>query len=240
MATLKQRIEGDSHVKINNLTNGLVATLLLASPIVGAETEYPAADFKPKVIYQDVDSGQSKSASASTSQTKAVETTESDSKYPAANFEPKVLYKDADYKPSKFTASSSSTSEQAMPSDVAAVSGTPKAEEDSMLSYLLGLVAFAVAGYLFLTKREPKATVSDSRTFSSHPSGLSGVARYLRKHNMGPATGVARYLETHVASVKSVAATSSVERYLEKQAKSAKENSAQAATGVEKYMRDRG
>lgn len=225
-------------MKINNLTNGLVATLLLASPIVGAETEYPAADFKPKVIYQDIDSSQSKSASVSTKQAKSVESTESDSKYPAADFEPKVLYKDADYKPSKFTGTSS-TSERAMTGD-AAVSGAPKAEEESMMSYLIGLVAFAVAGYLFLTKREPKANGSDSRAYSSHVSGLSGVARYLRKHNMGPVTGVARYLESQVASAKSSVATSSVEKYLEKQAKSAKEKSAQAGTGVEKYMRDRG
>ncbi|MDP1970298.1 MAG: hypothetical protein Q8K42_05080, partial [Methylobacter sp.] len=69
-------------MKINNLTNGLVATLLLASPIAGAETEYPAADFKPKVIYQDIDSG--KSVPAPTKQAKSVESTESDSKYPAA------------------------------------------------------------------------------------------------------------------------------------------------------------
>ncbi|TAK62328.1 hypothetical protein [Methylobacter sp.] len=226
-------------MKINNLTNGLVATLLLASPIVGAETEYPAADFKPKVIYQDTDSSQSKSTSAPTQQAKSVESTESDSKYPAANFEPKVLYKDADYKPSKFTETSSSTSERAMTGDVT-VSGAPKAEEESMMSYLIGLVAFAVAGYLFLTKRESKAKASDSRTYSSHVSGLSGVARYLRKHNMGPVTGVARYLESQVASTKGSAATSSVQKYLEKQAKSAKEKSAQAATGVEKYMRDRG
>jgi hypothetical protein len=238
MATLKQRIEGDSHVKINNLTNGLVATLLLASPIVGAE-EYPAADFKPKVIYQDIDNSQSKSASASTSQTKSVEPTESGAKYPAANFEPKVLYKDADYKPSKFAESSSSTAERAVAGD-AAVSGAPKAEEESMMSYLLGLIAFAVAGYLFMTKREPKTKASNSQAYSSHPSGLSGVARYLRKHNMGPATGVARYLETHVGAAKSSAATSSVEKYLERQAKSVNEKSAQAATGVEKYMRDRG
>lgn len=223
-------------MKINNLTNGLVATLLLASPMVGAGTEYPAADFKPKVIYQDIDS--SKSASAPTKQAKSVESTEADSKYPAADFEPKVLYKDADYKPSKFTGTSS-TSERATTGAVA-VSEAVKVEEESMMSYLLGLVAFAVAGYLFFTKRESKAKASDSRAYSSHASGLSGVARYLRKHNMAAATGVARYLESQVVSEKGTAATSGVEKYLEKQAISAKEKAAQAGTGVEKYMRDRG
>jgi len=224
-------------VKINNLTNGLVATLLLVSPIVGAETEYPASDFKPKVIYQDTGSSQNKSASATVS-TKQASSDEVDSRYPAADFEPKVLYKDTDYKPSKST-ETSSTAERATTSD-AAVSGAVKAEEESMMSYLLGLVAFAVAGYLFFTKRESKAKASGSGAYSGQPSGLSGVARYLRKHNMGAVTGVARYLESQVASVKGSAATSSVEKYLEKQAKSAKEKSAQAGTGVEKYMRDRG
>lgn len=219
-------------MKINNLMNGLVATLLLASPIAGAETEYPASDFKPKVIYQDTGSSQTKSVSATVS-TKSADA-DSDSKYPAADFEPKVLYKDADYKPSKITGTSS-TAERATTSDAAV-----KAEDESMMSYLLGLVAFAVAGYIFFTKRESKAKASGSRAYSGQSSGLSGVARYLRKHNMGAVTGVARYLESHVASVKGSAATSSVEKYLEKQAKSAKEKSAQAGTGVEKYMRDRG
>ena len=237
MATIKQRKEGDSHVKMNNLTNGLVATLLLASPIVGAETEYPAADFKPKVIYQDVDS--SKSASAPAKQTKSVEATETDSKYPATNFEPKVLYKDADYKPSKFTGTSSTTSERTKAADTE-VSTAVKAEEDSMMSYLLGLVAFAVAGFIFLNKRESKAKVDKTPVYSGHASGLSGVARYLRKHNMAAATGVARYLESRAATEIETAATSGVEKYLEKQARAAKETAVQAGTGVEKYMRNRG
>lgn len=227
-------------MKINNLTNGLVATLLLASPIVGAETEYPAADFKPKVIYQDTEYSSQKSTSAavSTKQAKSVESTESDSKYPAADFEPKVLYKDADYKSSKFTGTSSAP-ERAV-TDETVVSEVVKVEEESMMSYLLGLVAFAVAGYLFFTKREPKVKASDSRAYSSHASGLSGVARYLRKHNMGAITGVARYLESQVVSEKETAASSGVEKYLEKQVRSAKETAAQARTGVEKYMRNRG
>ncbi|MDO9046532.1 MAG: hypothetical protein Q7U66_02200 [Methylobacter sp.] len=223
-------------MKINNLTNGLVATLLLASPIVGAETEYPAADFKPKVIYQDIDS--SKPAPAPAKQAKSVESAESDSKYPAANFEPKVLYKDADYKPSKF-AGTSSTAEQATAGDTE-ISATVKVEEESMMSYLLGLAVFAVAGYIFLGKRESKAKVSKPSVYSGHVSGLSGVARYLRKHNMAAATGVARYLESRVVSEKETAAASGVEKYLEKQARSAKETAAQAGTGVEKYMRNRG
>jgi hypothetical protein len=222
---------------MNNLTNGLVATLLLASPIVGAETEYPAADFKPKVIYQDVDSG--KSAPAPAKQGKSVEATEADSKYPATNFEPKVLYKDADYKPSKFTGTSSTSTSTASDRTQAAdteVSAPVKAEDNSMMTYLLGLIVVAVAGFIFLGKREPKAKVSQAPVYTSHASGLSGVARYLRKNNMIAATGVARYLESRAETEKEKVAASGVEKYLEKQAKSAKE----AGTGVEKYMRNRG
>jgi len=225
-------------VKIDNLTNGLVAALLLASPIVGAETEYPAADFKPKVIYQDTTaSSQSKPAAAApTKQEKAVEV---DSKYPAADFEPKVLYKDQNYKPSKLVEVPSTSGSASAPVDsVQAIENVAKAEDQSMTSYLLGLVVLAVLGYIFFGKRDQsKVKSSDYPVYSKHVSGLSGVARYIRKHNMAAVTGVARYLENQVASAKEATPVSGVEKYLEKQAKSAKE---QAATGVEKYMRNRG
>lgn len=230
-------------MKINNLTNGLVATLLLASPIVGAETEYPAADFKPKVIYQDPAYSQTKSTAtpAPAAAVKEETSAESDSKYPAADFEPKVLYKDAGYKPSKLP-ETSPIIERSTTADSTAVSAPLKAEQDSKMSYLLGLVVFAVVGYIFLGKREKKATVSHSPVYSGHVSGLSGVARYLRKHNMIAATGVARYLESQIVVEKetAAAAVSGVEKYLEKQAISAKEKAEQAGTGVEKYMRNRG
>jgi hypothetical protein len=224
-------------VKRNNLTNGLVATRLLASPIVGAETEYPAADFKPKVIYQDTESHAKTTTSAvSQKQGKPVEV---DSRYPAADFEPKVLYKDADYKPSK-SAGSSSSPELAMASD-AELSVTEKRNDESMMTYLLGLAVFGGVGYFFLSKRDnSKPKASGSQEYAKHPSGLSGVARYLRKHNMGAMTGVAKYLENQVTVAKSSVKVSGVEKYLEKQARSAKDKAVQAGTGVEKYMRNRG
>jgi len=221
-------------VKINNLTNGLVAALLLASPIAGADTEYPASDFKPKIIYQD-SSAQSNSAPGSAKQVKSAEV---DSKFPAADFEPKVLYKDADYKPGK-SSTVASKSESTKQADLD-VSAAVKVEEDSMMSYLLGLAVFAAAGFGFLRKRDnASAKTTANQVFSNHASGLSGVARYLRKHNMAELTGVARYLESQIATAKDAVAVSGVEKYLEKQAKSAKEKAAEASTGVEKYMRNR-
>jgi hypothetical protein len=37
----------------SNLTTGFLTALLLASPLAGAESQYPAADFKPEIIFQD-------------------------------------------------------------------------------------------------------------------------------------------------------------------------------------------
>lgn len=42
-------------MKKTNLTKGLFAVLLLASSVAGAESEYPAADFKPVIVYQDAE-----------------------------------------------------------------------------------------------------------------------------------------------------------------------------------------
>ncbi|MFU8789713.1 MAG: hypothetical protein ACNA7G_11840 [Methylobacter sp.] len=232
-------------MKINNLTNGLVATLLMVSPIAGAETDYPAADFKPKVIYQDAEYGSQGKSTATVVPAKQEKSVEADSNYPAANFEPKVLYKDTEYKPSKLpdtVSTSRNISGVTVADDAVAVSKAEKAPEESMLSYLLGLAVFAVAGFVFLGQRAPKAKVSDAPVYSAHVSGLSGVARYMRKHNMAAVTGVARYLESQVVPEKeaTAAAVSGVEKYLEKKAVSEKEKAAEARTGVEKYMRNRG
>ena len=95
-------------VKKNNLTRAAFAALLLVSTVVGAEQQYPAADFQPEVIYQDSDyiaknSPSTAKASASTKKTTSntVESNEVDSRYPAANFQPEVLYHDPNYQPSE-------------------------------------------------------------------------------------------------------------------------------------------
>lgn len=56
----------------------------------GSDSQYPASNFQPKVIYIDKDSAKSstKSAPKKHSETKA----EFDPKYPAAYFTPKVIY----------------------------------------------------------------------------------------------------------------------------------------------------
>lgn len=233
---------------MNNLTTGAFTLLLLASTVAGADQQYPAADFQPEVLYQDSD--YIAKNSPSTTATKAYASTpkaapsatapshEVDSKYPAANFQPEVLYHDPNYKPSASAKVSVSTAEVASTSveSQSAATAADK-EESSMSTYLIGLIALALAGFYFFKNSktasasvQKKAPVAPVKTSSE----LTGVAKYLNKVS---GTGVSRYLEKQV---KAVTATTGVAKYMAKQAASPKTTAAKAATGVEKYMRDRG
>ncbi|MGZ8953518.1 MAG: hypothetical protein ACXW0Q_02440 [Methylovulum sp.] len=229
-------------MKKKNLTNTLFAAMLLASPFVNADQKYPAADFQPEVVYQDNDyiAKSSPSEAASVSTKKAVkdvsESNETDSKYPAANFQPQVVYSDPGYKHSESlkavapveTAASSTKEDEA-----ASVSK----KEDSSFNYLIGLVGLALAGaFLFKKRSGTTAQKSDARAvvYAKSSQGLTGVARYLNKVS---GTGVSRYLEKRV---KTTSATTGVAKYMAKQAIASKTTAVQAATGVEKYMRNRG
>jgi len=57
-------------VKKNVLTKSFFAALLLASTVVAAEEQYPAADFQPTVIYSE---GSTESSAAATESTEATE-----------------------------------------------------------------------------------------------------------------------------------------------------------------------
>ena len=233
-------------MKKNNLTRGVFAVLLLASTVVDADQQYPAADFQPEVLYQDSDyiakNSPSTAAKAPASAPKATSSAtvsnDVDPKYPAANFQPEVLYQDTNYKPteslkttvSKEAVGSSSEESQSV-SDSAA-----STEKSTMSNYLIGLVVLALAGF-YLFKNRSKATVQKKAPAASAKTSYAlttGVAKYLNKVS---GTGVSRYLEKHV---KSASAATGVAKYMAKQATSSKETAAKAATGVEKYMRDRG
>jgi hypothetical protein len=228
-----------NNVKKNNLTRGGIALLLLASTAVSADEQYPAADFQPEVLYQDSDYIAKNSPSASTSKataSNAAASKEVDSKYPAANFEPEVLYHDPNYKPTesaKTTVSKQAVGTESVESQSVAPAAVKK-EESSMSSYLIGLVVLALAGFYFFKTRstapaQKKATAPAKASYT-----LTGVAKYLNKVS---GTGVSRYLEKQVKSA-SATATTGVAKYMAKQAASPK--ATKAATGVEKYMRDRG
>jgi hypothetical protein len=241
-----------NNVNKNNLTRGAFAALLLASIVAGADQQYPAADFQPEVIYQDSDYIAKNSPSTTTNKTskaasRAAEGSDVDSKYPAANFQPEVLYHDPNYKPStsvnatvsKEVDSPSPVSEEVFGSkqvESQSVSTTAAAskEESSMQSYLIGLIILAGAGFYFF-KKQGTTTVKKQAPLPARTSyTLTGVSKYLNKVS---GTGVSRYLEKHV---KSPTGTTGVAKYMAKKAVSEKTTVAQAATGVEKYMRDRG
>jgi LPXTG-motif cell wall-anchored protein len=243
-----------NNVKKNNLTKCAFAGLLLASTVAGAEQQYPAADFQPEVLYQDSDyiaknSPSTKAATTAPAKAKAPASTpeatsgaaagnDVDSKFPAANFQPEVLYHDPNYKQIESVKAAVSKKEvgssQVESKNVSEGKSAPEAsEETSMSSYLIGLVVLAFAGFYFF-KRRSGATVQKKVSAPARTSySLTGVAKYLNKIS---GTGVSRYLEKNVKSVS----TTGVAKYMAKQAASPKETAGKAATGVEKYMRDRG
>lgn len=233
-------------MKKNNLTTGAFAVLLLASTVAGADQKYPAADFQPEVLYQDSDYIAKTAPSATAAKPVAAAApkvaagssagNEVDSKYPAANFQPEVLYHDLNYKPAATVKKAISREDVgSKPVESQTVSTAAVKENSSLTSYLIGLVVLAFAGFFLFkksssspVKKAPAATVKTSYALNT------GVAKYLNKVS---GTGVTRYLEKHV---KSTSAATGVAKYMAKQSASTKTSAAKAATGVEKYMRDRG
>ena len=228
-------------MKKNNLTKGAFVVLLLANAAVSADQKYPAADFQPEVLYQD-SAYIAKNSSSSSVATKSVETKKVysgsgknqvvDSKYPATDFQPEVLYQDKNYKqaPAPVAKPISNAEENS-------VSASESKDDSSQLTYLLCLAVLAAAG-MFLKKKsessvQKKSNVSDSGTIRSYALN-TGVAKYLNKVT---GTGVSRYLETHV---RAVSVSTGVAKYMAKQTSVSKDTVNNSATGVEKYMRDRG
>lgn len=224
-------------MKKNNLTNSLFAVLFLASPLVSADARYPAADFQPEVVYQDTDyiSKNSQSSEKNT----ASEVSAADSKYPAANFEPQVVYADPNYKHSSsaVVAAKSVENETSVNENNDQVSETNKKDKSSS-NYLIGILGLAAIGVFFFRKQfqsGSKGTVGNESVLSQGAQKLTGVSRYLNKVS---GTGVSRYLDKQV---KSAVAVTGVAKYMAKQVTATKTSVEQsAATGVEKYMRNRG
>jgi hypothetical protein len=238
-------------VNKHNLAKGLFAALLVASSVVSADEKYPAADFQPTVVYQsnEIKSTQTaaKEAAPAATAPAAAHHAEVDAKYPAADFQPKVLYSDDNYKhdksvpvakPLKNDAPSvSASSEETVVEAVA-----EKKKEDSSMTYLLGLVGLAAAGFfLFRQQATPapaktkKASVAPA---SARVAATTGVGKYINKVS---GTGVSRYVEQQVKVAKSATSVSKyvAQKTLADKARAAEE-AEKKATGVEKYMRNRG
>lgn len=218
-------------MKICKLISGVLVSLLFSAATIATDSKYPATDFQPKVLYQDTDYKHSKSSSSNPKSKDAVSVV--DSSYPAANFEPKVLYQDKEYKPRKDSGTtSSSVAGSSTDNDVQAD------DEKTSLSITLGLLAAAIVGFILYQKGVQSSSVKNTgrvKVKTSDSGGLSGVARYLAtKVGLAP-SGVSRYLETRASDQ-----TSGVEKYVAQQKISARLAVAENASGVEKYLKDRG
>ena len=237
-------------VNKNNLTKGLFTALLLVSSVVSADEKYPAADFQPTVVYQDENyiknSSSTQTAVKQAAPVVAEEKTEVDSKYPAADFQPKVIYSDDKYQHNKTVPASasknvsvSSTTEETKAETTVS---TDKKKEDSSLTYLIGLVGLAAVGF-FLFRKQATPTPAKAKTASVTPASskaaaTTGVGKYINKVS---GTGVSRYVEKQVKTAKSA---TGVAKYVAQQTLAEKaraaEDAEKKATGVEKYMRNRG
>ncbi|MGR8979980.1 MAG: hypothetical protein ACU84H_07830 [Gammaproteobacteria bacterium] len=218
------------------INNSALAVLLLTSSMVGAETQYPAADFQPKVVYQDPDYKPSSQPAA-----QAPAASASDSKYPAANFQPKVLYNDPSYQHTPPSAAETGSMQKPAAETPASESAAGEKDESSF-TYFIGLIVLAVVGFVLFRKgskgegRESKVGSGYKVTTGSSAS-LTGVAKYI---NRASGTGVARYLEKQAKSASASSAVTGVAKYMAKKAESTKASVSESATGVEKYLRDRG
>lgn len=86
------------------LNQGILGGLLLVAAVANAQ-EYPAADFQPKVLFQDESVvNEAKSTSTESAQVPCVNQSagvkkdvvaEVDPKYPASSFQPKVIFSEA-------------------------------------------------------------------------------------------------------------------------------------------------
>jgi hypothetical protein len=182
-------------VKKNNLLQIAVTTLLMANSFVAiAGNQYPAADFEPKVLYQDA-SVKSSAPAAPVATTKSAPAATPapvveeafDARYPATNFEPKVLFSDENYKPTKSTPSIQSASTVSENVSVAKV----EKEGDSNLLFLGLLAAAAVGGFAFAKSSKTSSPVSHHSVYAS---GETGVTRYLNAR-IPKVSGVSKYLE---------------------------------------------
>jgi hypothetical protein len=225
-----------NRVKKNKLTKivTIPIALALASSAAFAEDKYPASDFQPKVVYQDEAAVKQSPSSTSAVSKPSSASRSSDSQYPAANFEPKVLYKDESYQHDSTVPNGSSSSAVSSGSEGASVVA---AKEESSAGYILGLLVFAIAGFVLFKRGGVSAGTGKSAASSAakNTSGLTGVAKYMLRKS---GTGVSRYLEAHSKNAPSSA--TGVARYLAKQGPSSKAGAAQKVTGVEKYMRNKG
>lgn len=210
----------------NLLTKGLLAALLLASPMVGAESKYPAADFQPGVVYKDADLIAKHNAPIQAIAPAPVATSqateESSPEQPAAATQPEAS--SMQNFPIVLVVLALAglvywSTRQSKPKDAASA---PSAAAPVVLNGSAGETG--VAKYL---KAITPAVVAET-----------GVAKYLKslpeKVAAAPETGVAKYLKG-LPEKAPAAPETGVAKYL----KNIPEKAAAPETGVAKYLKNR-
>jgi len=230
-------------VKISKLTNGLLVSLLLSASVVEANSDYPATNFKPTVVYSDSDYKHTGSLPSSTAKASTGEVSVADPAYPAANFQPEVLFEDTSYKHTKGNEGKSIRTEfvKKYADEQIEAAAPADSEDDSTMSLIMGLGILAIAGFVFYSKREgqsapakkaPARRQAAAAVQATADGSVSGVAKYLESKAGDVPSGVAKYLEDRDSSP-----VSGVAKYVAKKKVSARLAS---VTGVEKYLKDRG
>lgn len=214
-------------MKLRNLTKSVLVALVIVSPLASAETQYPAADFKPEIIKQDADLI-AKHAEANKSTTSSA---------PAESARPSAT-------PTSKTVTATEPSAKSEP-----VAAATKAEESSNLPLILVGAIGAAAAFWFMRKpkssgaSEGAAVAPAAQPAASAAPGATGVARYI-SGTLGEAsvpaneTGVARYIRSMPPSAPAAPETG-VAKYLKtvvvaEAAKAAPP--AKGPTGVAKYI----
>ncbi|NOT83385.1 MAG: hypothetical protein HOP02_01100 [Methylococcaceae bacterium] len=154
-------------MKKNTLTLGVCAVLLLGSTLAVAESDYPAADFQPKVLFTDEGANDT-----------AVKNK------PKANIQAAVTQTN--------TASNNTTPEVSAVTKTPG-SGSTSLLGLLALAAVGGFLYYKKQGGLPFGRSTSK---NNSRTYAyvRDASGLSGVTRYLKNRELLSASGVARYL----------------------------------------------
>lgn len=234
-----------------------------------ADSEYPAADFQPKVIFNDsANNPTSHPAEATTDQMQSGAT---DQNYPAADFQPKVVYQDEAIgnKPSNITPESSvATATDVADASYPAANFQPKvlysdplykpsaALSVSQNKTVASSVASPVAQLTASSKAKAEVTaVPEVKKEESDSFGLLGIgllalvaigfARFRRTSEIQAGTSSTSGhngltgVSRYLAAHDKSSALTGVAKYLAKQAEASHSSSVPPKTGVEKYLRNR-
>lgn len=205
-------------MKKNELTRGLLAaTLLLAGPMAEAESQYPATNFEPVILFQDA------GYIAQHNQPIAV-------KAPVAPSQ--VESRAAPSQPAVSTPAKAVV-EEAKPAPAPAQASGSAADNFPVVLILLGLVGFAFWSSRRGGAKPQPIQYAPPAAPAKGPGADSGVTRYLNKLEAAAAarvcSGVARYLKRQeVAAILAAAKAADAKAAAEKRA---------ADTGVSRYLK---